>query len=229
MFSFFKKRKSDFVTELERFLGFDISDSDIYKEAFLHTSKKAQVNYQRLEFLGDAVLNLIIAHYVFKRYKKLPEGDLTKYRTKLVNKQTLKELSIKLGIQKWIQHQLSEKEFEKSSVLGDVLEALIGAIYLDKGLHFSEKFIEEKIIHQLNEVKDIEDTDYKSKIIRYAQKYKLQIQFKVKDKTYLDNETIFKVVLYLNNENIAESEHYSKKQAEQLAAKEALIKLNIVD
>lgn len=229
MLSFFRKKKDKLLVELESFLGFQINNIDLYIEAFTHPSKKENFNYQRLEFLGDAVLNIIIAHHVFDKYKNLPEGELTKFRTKLVNKQTLKEVGVKIQLEKWFRHQLSPVELEKSSIYCDTLEAIIGAIYVDKGLEAAKEFVYKNIIAQLNEVKDIEDTDFKSKIIQVAQKYKWKIKFQLENTEKRNNETIFKVGLIINDEKISEAEHYSKKQAEQLAAKEALIRLNIGD
>lgn len=225
MISIFKK-KDEFTKELEKFLGFRVHNISFYQEALTHPSKKLSYNYQRLEFLGDAVLNLLVAEYVFKHYHKLAEGELSKLRTKLVNKQILKEVAIKLNIPRLISHRLSDSELQKSYIYSDIIEALIGAIYLDKGIKYAQKFIDEKIIQQLDEVIHIEDTDYKSKIIQIAQKNKWSIRYQLESTEKENNDTIFKVSLLLNRKKIAEAKHYNKKQAQQIASRLALEKLN---
>lgn len=223
MLKFWRRNKKDvFVSEIESFLGFEVSDSALYQEAFAHPSKKLAVNYQRLEYLGDAVLNLIIAEYLFRKYKHLNEGELSKLRTKLVNKEILKELALKIGIDKWMKHQLSAAELERSSIYGDMIESLIGAIYLDKGLLYAEKFVREKIINQFDEVSRIEDTDYKSKIIQLSQKNKWKIRFATESDEKQGKDTLFTVGLYINGKKVGEAKHYSKRKAEQEAARQAL-------
>lgn len=224
----YKKKKDSFVLELEKFLGFEINNTELYREAFAHPSAQLPYNYQRLEFLGDAVLSLVVAEYLFKKYKKLSEGDLSKYRTKLVNKQILKEIALQLKLDRWIKHQLLPEALEKSSIYCDTVESFIGAIYLDKGKEFAEKFINDKILKQLDEVKDIEDIDYKSKIIQIAQKYKWNLRFNVEKVEKRNNDHIFYIGLYINQEKIAEAHHYNKKQAQQLASKIGLEKLNLL-
>lgn len=220
------KRKSQFIRDLEKFLNFKSKTVQFYYEAFTHPSKKLPYNYQRLEFLGDAVLNLIIAEYLYKNYPQLQEGELSKLRTKLVNKQILKQIAIQLGLNKWMQHQLSDTELDKSSIYGDVVEALIGAIYLDKGIKYAEKFIVEKIIKQLDEVTALEDVDYKSKFIQLVQKNKWTFEFVLESTERVNNETIFKLALFLNGQKIGTAQHYSKKQCEQMLSKIALEKLS---
>ncbi len=226
MFRFWK-RKDKHLSELEKFLGFKINNIDLYNEAFTHSSKKLSYNYQRLEFLGDAVLNLIVAEYVFKNYTQLSEGELSKLRTKLVNKQILKEISLKLQLDKWMKHHLSNNELDKSSIYCDVMEALIGAIYIDKGITYAEKFIIQKIIKQLDEVVFIEDIDYKSRLIQLGQKNKWTIQFTIEATEKINHDNIFRVALLLNEQKIAETKHYSKKQAEQVLSKIAIEKLKV--
>lgn len=229
MFKFLFNKKDNYQKQLEHFLGFKINNISFYKEAFTHSSQKANYNYQRLEFLGDAVLSLVIATYLFKKYPNLSEGELSKLRTKLVNKNILKEVAFKLHLDKWIKHQLKDTELEKSSIYCDIVESLIGAIYLDKGLFFAEEFIKNKILEQLEEVTEIEDTDYKSQILRLAQKYKWKIKYHIEDIQKDSNQQLFKVALFLNDEKISEGVHYNKKQAEQLASLDAIKKLNIVE
>jgi len=165
---------------------------------------------------------------LYKTYPDLSEGELSKLRTKLVNKFILKEIALKFNLQKFINHQLNNSELEKSSIFADIIESLIGSIYLDKGITYAEQFIKEKILQQLDEVTQLEDKDYKSKIIQIAQKYKWKIQFEVENIENTKDGKIYCVALYINEEKISESKHYSKKQAEQLASQIALDKLNII-
>ena len=217
-----KNKKDVFVLEIEDFLGFEVGDSALYQEAFAHPSKKLTINYQRLEYLGDAVLNLIIAEYLFKKYKDFNEGELSKLRTRLVNKEILRELALKIGIDKWIKHQLSAAELERSSIYGDMIESLIGAIYLDKGLRYAEKFVKEKIISQFDEISRLEDTDYKSKIIQLSQKQKWKICFDTERNEKEGKDILFTVGLYINGKKVGEAKHYSKRKAEQEASRQAL-------
>lgn len=225
MFQFWKE-KDKFISELESFLKLKIKNTELYYQALTHSSKKLNYNYQRLEFLGDAVLNLIVAEYVFTHYPQLNEGELTKLRTKLVNKQVLKQVALKLQLNKWIKHLLSDAELNKSSIYCDIVESLIGAIYLDKGIKYAKKFVIEKIIGQLDEVTSIEDTDYKSKFIQLVQKNKWTFKFVLESTEKVNNENVFKLALVLNGQKIAEAQHYSKKQAEQILSKIALEKLH---
>ncbi len=226
MFGFFWK-KDKFKNELEKFLGFKVNDISLYKEALTHSSKKLNYNYQRLEFLGDAVLNLVVAEHVFKNYQQSSEGDLSKLRTRLVNKHILKEVAIALHLNKWMIHQLSSTELEKSSIYCDILESLIGAIYIDKGMVYADRFILSKIIKQLDEVIIIEDKDYKSKMIQLAQKNKWNLMFQLEGIEKNNNENIFHVTLILNGKKIGQAQHYNKKEAEQMAAKQGLENLNV--
>lgn len=228
MFNFRKKKKDPFARELSLFVGFEVENVLWYKEAFAHPSKKLEYNYQRLEFLGDAILNCVVASYVFDKYPQMSEGELSKLRTKLVNKQILKEIALKLKLDRWINHNLTPAELEKSSIYCDVVESLIGAIYLDKGIQQAEYFIKEKIIQQLDDVSQIEDTDYKSQILQLAQKYKWKLKFVVESIEKQNHESIFQIALFLNNEKTGEGKHYSKKQAEQIASKEALKNLHLI-
>jgi ribonuclease-3 len=229
LLKFFRKKvKDEFTKDLESFLNFEVKDIALYKVALTHPSKKISANYQRLEFLGDAVLNFVIASYLYNTYPDLSEGDLTKLRSKLVNKFILKEIALKFNLQKFINHQLNKAELDKSSVYADIIESIIGSIYLDRGITYAEQFIKEKILQQLDEVTQLEDTDYKSKIIQLAQKYKWKIQFEVEKTENTKEGKVFWVALYINEEKIAVGKQYNKKQAEQLASQEALEKLNIV-
>lgn len=227
MFLFWKKNKNDSIQQLESFLGFKCKNVSLYYQAFTHPSKKDKQNYQRLEFLGDAVLNFVVASYVYREYPALSEGDLSKLRKKLVNKQILKQIALKLELDKWINHNLAPSELEKSFLYCDIIESLIGAIFIDRGISYAEEFIKEKIIKQFGEITKIEDIDYKSKIFHIAQKYRWKLKFKLAKIEKENKENYFTIELLLNDEKIAEGKHYNKKQAEQIASKEALKKLNI--
>ena len=149
---FFKKvfrKKDEYALTLERIIGFYPDQISIYKQAFLHksiiqnTELQSFESNERLEFLGDAVLDSVISHYLYQKFPKQDEGYLTKLRSRLVSRHTLNNLGVKIGLQELMQSNL---ERASKSVYGDALEALIGAIYLDKGYSFTQTFIEEKLL-----------------------------------------------------------------------------------
>jgi ribonuclease-3 len=174
---FFKnlfRKKDEYTLILARIIGFYPHQISIYKQAFLHksvlhnTTLQSFESNERLEFLGDAVLDSVISHFLYYKFPKKDEGYLTKLRSRLVSRQTLNNLALKIGLQEIIQSNL---ERVSKSIYGDALEALIGAIFLDKGYVFAQQFVEEKLL--LNHM-DIEaivqtDSDFKSRVIEWSQ------------------------------------------------------------
>jgi len=209
---------------LKDILGFRPQNMSLYEQAFTHSSVAGQENSvneesnERLEFLGDAVLGSIIADYFFIKYPNKKEGELTKMRSKLVSRSFLNQLSIDMGLDTFLETSADTRR--SRSIFGDAFEALIGAIYLDKGYATCKKFVLEKVIKdyiELNKVLD-EVQDFKSQLVEYSQKEKIDFKF---EHQQINREIglYYTVKLFLNNKEVAKGEGSSKKKAEQMAAK----------
>ncbi len=211
---------------LKNLLGFYPGNIELYKQAFRHRSvckDKKQPNNERLEFLGDAVISAIVGDYLFMRFPLKDEGFLTKMRSRIVSRSRHNQVAKKLGINLFVEIN-GESGMRNSSVNGDAFEALIGAIYLDKGYETTRKFFVERIISSHLDMEEIEqkETDFKSKIIELAQKEKVSFEFRIKEEIGQGMDKQFLVELIFNNEIKGSGQHYSKKRAEQMAAEEAI-------
>ncbi|MCC6691571.1 MAG: ribonuclease III [Bacteroidia bacterium] len=211
---------------LKNSLGFYPSNINLYKQAFRHRSvcsDKTQSNNERLEFLGDAVLSAVIAHYLFMRFPFKDEGFLTKMRSKIVSRTQLNQLAKKLGITNFIKTN-GDNNLLNSSINGDAFEALIGAIYIDKGFKTANDFILNTVLLPHLDVDKIEqtETDFKSKLIEWAQKKKTPFEFRVKEEIGTGISKQFIVELLIDSEVKSLGQHYSKKRAEQIAAEAAM-------
>ncbi len=186
---------------------------------------------ERLEFLGDAVLGLVVAEYLFNKYPFKDEGFLTEVRSRIVNRENLNQLSKKIGLEEIIQYNGHMKGNKQSfkSIYGDALEALVGAVYLDKGHKFTKNFILKKLIipHVDIEMVISTDTNFKSKVIEWSQKENKVLSFEV---TELDSKKHFKkfeAKLFVGKKQISVGHGLSKKKAEQDAAEKSCQILNI--
>ncbi len=196
----------------------------LYEQAFTHSSVASQENRdaeesnERLEFLGDAVLGAIIAEYFFLKYPNTNEGELTKMRSKLVSRNFLNQLAIDMGLDTFLETSADTRR--SKSIFGDAFEALIGAIYLDRGYSNCKKFVVEKVIKDYIEVSKVvkEDVDFKSKLVEYSQKEKIKFSFEHQQLSK-GNDIYYVARLYLNNKETSVGEGPSKKKAEQMAAK----------
>ena len=218
-----------FLHELRELLGFKPNDLYYYKKAFIHRSNKKidkstglPLNYERLEFLGDAILSAIIASYLFKVVPSGDEGYLTQMRSKVVSREHLNKLGQDLNLLHFVKSNISKSKFG-INIHGNIFEALVGAIYLDKGYRYSEKFIQEKVIDSYVSVKELERiiTSYKSLIIEWCQKQKIEFHFDVYEDTGNDQVKHFSVKLNFDHKVIAKGRATSKKKAEEIASKRA--------
>ena len=228
-FTLKRSSEKELSKSLKNLLGFTPGNISLYKQAFLHSSKRETVNNERLEFLGDAVLGAVIAEYVFKLYPYKDEGFLTQLRSKVVNRQSLQQLAVKLGIDQYLKTGIRESEKGKSSAYGDAFEALIGAVYLDKGFPACKKFIIHRIIkvHVNLEELAVTDTDYKSQLQVYTQKNKLTLEYRLLSEVQKGKDKVYTVQVFINNEPFVVFEHYSKRSAEQRAAQLTLAQLDL--
>ncbi len=217
-----------FFASLEKILGFKPKASNYYLRAFTHRSMQEKnefghpVNYERLEFLGDAVLSTVISTYLFENSPDGNEGYLTVMRSKIVSRKNLNQIGHDLGLVDLLITNMPEQQHGKN-ISGNLFEALIGAIYLDRGFKFTEKFIQKHLISAYVNLSELEKkvTSYKSLIIKWCQKHKFEFDFCTKADDGKDHEKHFSVCFYINNELVSKARETSKKRAEEKAAKRA--------
>lgn len=228
---FLPKPKDKFRLELKEALGFNPNNISIYSEAFTHRSMNEldaegnPKNYERLEFLGDAMLGLAIAAYLFKVAPNGDEGYLTKMRAKVVSREHLNKLGEELNLLQFLKSHIPPNQCS-GDIYGNMLEALIGAVYLDRGYTYCEEFIYKCVIHPYVDIDRLEGKviSYKSLFIEYCQKSKQKFYFEVFEDDGKEHETHFAVRLHLDEEVVAKARGTSKKRAEEQAAKRAYYK-----
>jgi len=225
----FSRANTLFYIELHSILGFLPRKIKFYHQAFCHSSIEDEKygNNERLELLGDAIFNAVITEYLFHKMPQKDEGILTDIRSKMVSRKTLNLLAKKIKIDKMVRTNLGDKI--PSSVYGNAFEALIGAIYLDKGPKYCNKFIIKKIIDphfSLNEL-ETEISSYKKYFINWAQKNNYNYSFILINETGKAHNKNFEIGLFLKDEIIATASAGSKKNAEEKAAKKACQALTI--
>jgi len=216
------------VKFVKNIFGFYPSNHNLYKLAFLHRSaaievkKDVKISNERLEYLGDSVLSTVIADYLFKRFPYNDEGFLTEMRSKIVSRKNLNQLSQKLGIDKLIQKSNDTGNLYRS-ISGDAFEALIGAIYLDKGYIFTRKVIINRIVKNHMDIEFIEKADwnFKSKIIDWAQREKKTVGFNVVELIGRGYSKQYVVDILIDNVVSGRGQDYSIKAAEQQASENA--------
>jgi ribonuclease-3 len=219
-------------SELEDILNIQIRSNEIFEQALLHRSYLQVLNddkilsNERLEFLGDAVLGMVVADYLFSLHTHVPEGELTKMRSWLVNASSLTLCARKLGLEKFIMMSYSaEKSVEHgcNSILADTVEALIGAIYLDSGFESAKNFILNSLLPIQMNHSVMHDNNYKSKLLESVQaEGKESPKYIVLDEVGPDHDKTFTIGVYIENELVATGTGKNKKQAEQSAAQKAL-------
>ena len=186
---------------------------------------------ERLEFLGDAVLGSVIAEELFKRYPYKDEGFLTEMRSKIVNRANLNQLSRKLGLGELIEYdnRIVNYPSKQGSLLGDAFEALIGAIYLDKGYNFTQSFLINHIIKPHIDIHTLENTEtnFKSKLIEWCQRHSKDVTFELVANSEGDSAKLFTIKVSVDGESVGSGRDYNKKNAEKLAAEKACEVLNI--
>ena len=218
----------DFFMKLKTILGFNPKNISVYKIAFTHRSMNRRdnegnpINYERLEFLGDAMLSAIIATHLYNEVPQGDEGYLTKMRSKIVSREHLNELGRELNLIDDVESKIPKDNFG-NNIYGNLFEALVGAIYLDKGYLACEKFIYKTIILPHVDIEQLEGKviSYKSLLIEWCQKEKKTFDYNVYEDTGNDELRHFSVKLSINNRVIAKARATSKKKAEEKASKRA--------
>ena len=224
------------LNELEKIIGATIGDKNFYIEALIHRSfleENEQFNFsnERLEFLGDSVLNLVIGEFLFNKFPKEEEGFLTKVRAKMVNRNALSLIAenLKIGDLLILSSNVPKSITHSSkSMLSDALEALIGAIYLDKGLETCKKFINKNILEPaLKSGEHLVDENYKSQLLEFAQARRMDIPvYHIISEEGPHHDKTFTAEVMVEGKLLGEGQGKSKKEAEQCAAKEALLMIN---
>ena len=234
MFPFFKKKNKspfsesvDFILFLKKIIGYKPKEIHYYKKAFTHSSSKKIVNnrsfnYERLEFLGDAIIDTIVSAFLYNIAPLENEGYLTKMRSKIVSRNNLNELGKNLELLKFIDSSVSQDKFG-DNIYGNIYEALVGAVFLDKGYVICEKFVNKTLISPYVDIERLERkiTSYKSVLIEWCQKNKKEIYFKVSEEETKEKRKHFSIQLFINRKQVSKGRAPSKKKAEEIAARRA--------
>jgi ribonuclease-3 len=218
--------RRQFRIHLTSLLGFRPRNLAVYEKAFIHRSATqtisghSGINNERLEFLGDAILDAVLSEYFFIKFPLATEGELTRLRSKLVNREQLNSLAETLGLNSLLVSHIN-KTINTRHLYGDSLEALIGAIVIDRGYRSAKKFILERIINKHFDLPSLmaNDTDFKSRIYQWGQKVNKHIEF-VSDQQWnpVEKTVSFKTSLIVDKTVLGEGEGRSKKESEQLAS-----------
>ena len=225
-----KDRKAYF-RQLHNVLGFTPGHLNLYRTALSHRSVKegADENNERLEYLGDAILSGVVADYLFKRYPYKGEGFLTEMRSKMVNRQTLNEVALKMGLRKITYYNKSDNSLKVSQIFGNTLEALVGAIYLDQGYDRTRRWVFQRIVIPHMYMEDLENLEinHKNKLYGWANKNGKTLEFETLDEKMEKGRRLFRVGAVVDGQVIAEGKAFNKKDASQIAAQLAVEKLGI--
>lgn len=228
----FRKDKEPYLC-FYKMLGFYPRNIEIYQQALLHKSSSIKsdkgrlLNNERLEFLGDAILDAVVADIVYKKFEGRREGFLTNTRSKIVQRETLNRVAVEIGLDKLIKYTTRQSS-HNSYMCGNAFEALVGAIYLDKGYETCKKFMEERIINRYLNLEKIsrKEVNFKSKLIEWSQKNKFEIIFNLLDQSYDDQQNpTFETQVMVENIPAGAGKGYSKKESQQEAAHETLTKI----
>ena len=220
----FRKDKEPYLC-FYKILGFYPRNIELYKQALLHKSSSIKtkgklLNNERLEFLGDAILDAVVADIVYKKFDGKREGFLTNTRSKIVQRETLNHVAVKIGLDKLIKFTTKQSS-HNSNMTGNAFEALIGAIYLDRGYEVCKVFMEERIINQYLNLDKIsrKEVNFKSKLIEWSQKNKFEIEFRLTGQDTDESQNpIFETQILVENIPGGTGKGYSKKESQQEAA-----------
>ncbi|MEX0273033.1 MAG: ribonuclease III [Flavobacteriaceae bacterium] len=232
LFNSHSKEDGDFFLGMTTILGFKPKNLDIYKKAFIHRSANIKdangdpVNYERLEFLGDSMLGTIISRHLYDKVPLGDEGYLTKMRSKIVSRKHLNELGKDLGLIQYVQSRIPKAHFG-DNIHGNVFEALVGAIYLDRGYDYCQRFIKERLIDPYVDIEQLEGRviSYKSLVIEWCQKQKKSFDYHVYEDDGNEAVKYFAVKLSIDGNIVAKARATSKKKAEEKASKRAYFAL----
>ena len=224
------------VAAIQNIAGFTPSNLELYRLATMHSSiakengRGYKESNERLEYLGDAILGAAVADFLFKKFPFKPEGFLTEIRSRIVNREALNLLARKIGVANIVQFDQKNAHLQQV-ILGNTLEAIVGAIYLDKGYIRTKKFVIDKLINPNYDVDDLvnSDTNFKSKVIEWAQREGKDVKFEIVNVKKARNHKEFTAQVLVDNEAKGTGYGNSKKKAEQDAAFKTCEMLNLIN
>ncbi len=233
IYNYYFSPDRDLARRLHALLGFTPANISIFKLAFSHKSANSEKAYaiqnnERLEYLGDAVLGTVVAEYLFKKYPNSNEGFLTKMRSKIVKRKALNKIGDKMGLDVLL------KEYNQTrlsrSMLGNAVEALVGAVYLERGYKHTKRFVVRKILRNYVDVHELENVDdnYKSQLLEWCQKNGRSVSYKLLARYKFEKRDRFKVAVLINGDKLATADDFNKKSAEQTASEKAMVALGIL-
>ncbi|MDR1810430.1 MAG: ribonuclease III [Prevotella sp.] len=229
----FPKRKKEPYVSFFKLLNFYPANITLYEQALLHKSSSIRmkdgrwINNERLEFLGDAILDAIVADIVFKQFELKKEGFLTNIRARIVQRDSLNRLALDLGLDKLIK-TATRSTTQKTYMYGNALEALIGAIYLDQGYRAAKRFVYERLIGEHINIESVahKEVNFKSRLIEWGQKNRVSISFDLLEAiTDKENNQIFQTAVVIFGETFSTGTGFSKKESQQNAAKKVYNRL----
>jgi len=222
----------EFTRRLRTILGYVPSNLALYKLAFFHKSTSTQKghaiqNNERLEYLGDAVLGTIVAEYLFKKYPNSNEGFLTKMRSKIVKRKSLNQIGDKMGLDVLLSEYNTTRL--SRSMLGNAVEALVGAIYVERGYNNTKSYVVNQLLRRYLDIHELETTDdnFKSQLLEWSQKNGKTVSYKVLARYKFEKRDRFKVAVLVDGEKVGTADDFNKKSAEQIASERALSALGI--
>ncbi len=218
---------------LRHLIGFTPVHLPLFKLAFFHkstftTRDYAISNNERLEFLGDAVLSTIVGEYLFKKYPNCDEGFLTKMRSKIVKRNSLDDIADKMGLDLFLANY-NQTRLSKS-MLGNALEALVGAVYIEVGYNRTKHYVVQRVLRKYLDIHELEsfDDNYKSQLLEWCQKNGHVIEYKVVAKYKSEKRDKFKVAVFVDSKKLGTADDFNKKSAEQLASERAMTALGML-
>ena len=220
-------QEEEFMTSLKDIIGYKPKDIHYFRKAFTHSSVKKEkngrpFNYERLEFLGDSLLDAVVSSFLYEKSPDGDEGYLTKMRSKIVSRENLNQIGKSLNLTDLVDSNVKKKRYG-DNIFGNLYEAVVGAVFLDKGYYGAEQFVQKTLLRNYEDLKRLEGkiTSYKSVLIEFCQKNKLKFEFKVKEEKSKERIKHFTVTLLINGKTISKGRSTSKKKAEEIAAKRA--------
>ena len=233
LYNYFLSPDKGFARRLKSLLGFTPANLSIFKLAFSHKSNSTEKGYaiqnnERLEYLGDAVLGTIVAEYLFQKYPNSDEGFLTKMRSKIVKRKSLNMIGDKMGLDVLLSEHNNTRL--SRSMLGNAVEALVGAIYLECGYRKTKRYIIRQILRKYVNVHQLErvDDNYKSQLLEWCQKNGRNVNYKLLARYKYEKRDRFKVAVMINGQRLAIADDFNKKSAEQNASEKAMHALGIL-
>jgi len=237
-YMFLTPEEKRYRQQLVGLLGFKPRHWHLYRTAFRHLSAAEKIKFtdvkdsnERMEFLGDAVLDTVVAEIVFKKFPFKGEGYLTEIRSKIVSRKQLGYIAVKLDIPAFLESDevLHQSRHILTTLSGNALEALIGAVYLDRGYHKTKEFVYKKILKPYIDLDEIDNQhiNYKSLLNQWAQKHRKNLEFRILQERTDSDSGKYLIGLFIDEEEVSSSENFSKKNAEKEAAAKACEKLGI--